>query len=200
MIRILLVEDQELIAGALAALLDLEADLQVAGRAEDGRQALEWLATHEVDVLVTDVEMPHMNGLELAAAVRRRKPGMKVVVLTTFARVGYLQRAMESGADAFLLKDGPTRSLAAAIRGVMAGAKIVDPELAAKAFTESDPLSHREKQVLRASESGKTTRDMAVDLNLSQGTVRNYLSSAIGKLDAANRFEAAKLARSKGWL
>ena len=200
MIRILLVEDQELIAGALAALLDLEPDLEVVGRSEDGRVALEWLSGNTADVVVTDVEMPHMNGLELAAAVRRRSPSTKIVVLTTFARVGYLQRAMESGADAYLLKDGPTRSLAAAIRGVMTGAKIVDPELAAKAFTESDPLSHREKQVLRASESGQSTKAIAAQLNLSEGTIRNYVSSAIGKLEAPNRFEAAKRARAKGWL
>ncbi len=200
MTRILLVEDQELISSALAALLDLEDDFEVVGRAPDGREALRQLEGLEVDVVVTDVEMPHMSGLDLAGAMRTRFPAVKVVMLTTFARVGYLQRAMESGADAYLLKDGPTRSLSAAIRGVMAGAKIIDPELAARAFVESDPLSHREKQVLRFSEAGSSTREMAQRLNLSEGTVRNYLSSAMGKLEAGTRFEAAQIARKKGWI
>ncbi|MCX4239275.1 response regulator transcription factor [Paraliomyxa miuraensis] len=200
MIRVMLTEDQELVLGALAALLELEGDLSVVARARDGRDALEQLGRCEVDVLVTDIEMPRMNGLELSAAVRARHPSVKVVVLTTFARPGYLKRAMESGAHAYLLKDGPAQSLAAAIRSVVAGGKVVDPQLAAEAWSESDPLSHREKQVLRHSEAGLTTKQISTELDLSEGTVRNYLSSAIGKLEAANRFEAASRARSKGWL
>lgn len=200
MIRILLVEDQQLISGALAALLDLEEDLEVVGTAPNGRAALASMTEQHVDVVVTDIEMPEMNGLELAAAVRSRHPGTRVVVLTTFARVGYLQRAMESGADAYLLKDGPTKSLAAAIRDATRGIKTVDPQLAAKAVAHTDPLSHREKQVLRRCEDGVSTRAMANDLNLSEGTVRNYLSSAMGKLDASTRVEAAAKARANGWL
>ena len=151
-------------------------------------------------MLVTDIEMPEMNGLELCAAVRTRFPRMKVIVLTTFARAGYLKRAMESGADGYLLKDGPAQSLGAAIRNVAAGGKIVDPQLAAEAWGEPDPLNHRERQVLRHSEAGISTKQMATELNLSEGTVRNYLSSAMGKLEAGNRVEAARKAREKGWI
>ena len=148
MTRILLVEDQELISSALAALLDLEDDFEVVGRAPDGREALRQLEGLEVDVVVTDVEMPHMSGLDLAGAMRTRFPAVKVVMLTTFARVGYLQRAMESGADAYLLKDGPTRSLSAAIRGVMAGANL--------AFTTGASVD--EKVSLRSSRSCSVSR------------------------------------------
>lgn len=200
MIDVLLVEDQGLVLGALAALLELEGDLRVAARAEDGRAALEQLERERVDVVVTDIEMPRMNGLELCAAVRSRHPGTRVVVLTTFARPGYLQRAMESGAHAYLLKDGPAQSLAAAIRSVVAGGKVIDPQLAAEAWSEPDPLSHRERQVLRHAEAGLSSKQIARELELSEGTVRNYLSSAIGKLEARNRTEAASKARAKGWI
>ncbi|MCA9719606.1 MAG: response regulator transcription factor [Myxococcales bacterium] len=200
MITVLLVEDQELVRGALAALLELEGDLSVVACAGDGREALDQLARRRADVVVTDIEMPRVGGLELCAAVRARYPEVKLVVLTTFARAGYLQRAMESGAHAYLLKDGPAQSLAAAIRSVVAGGKIVDPALAAEAWSEPDPLNHRERQVLRHAESGLSTRQIADALALTPGTVRNYLSSAIGKLGAANRTEAARAARRKGWL
>lgn len=198
--RVLVVEDQTLVLGALAALLELEGDICVVARAGDGRDALLRLAEHEVDVVVSDIEMPNLNGLELCAAVRSRHPTTRVVVLTTFARPGYLQRAMESGASAYLLKDGPAQSLAAAIRSVCAGGKVIDPQLAAEAWSEPDPLSHRERQVLRHAEAGRSSKDIADQLGLSEGTVRNYLSSAMGKLDARNRIEAATKARAKGWL
>lgn len=200
MIRVMLVEDQGMVLGALSALLELESGLTVVAQASDGRQALAKLPETSPQVVVTDIEMPGMGGLELCAAVRRQHADVKVVVLTTFARAGYLQRAMASGADAYLLKDGPASSLAAAIRSVMAGSKVVDPQLAAEAWSQPDPLTLREKQVLRASEEGLTTRQMAEQLGLSQGTVRNYLSSAMGKLEAGTRFEAATRARQKGWL
>lgn len=201
MIRILLVEDQELVRAALGALLEIEDDLSVTAYATDGRDALGQLQKRDVaDVVVTDIEMPRMTGIELCAAVRREAPALKILVLTTFARAGYLERAMQSGAHAYLLKDGPAKSLAAAIRSVVAGGKVVDPQLAAEAWSEPDPLTVRERQVLRHSDSGLSTRQIAAELNLSEGTVRNYLSSAIGKLDAANRIEAANKARAKGWI
>ncbi|MCH9680948.1 MAG: response regulator transcription factor [Deltaproteobacteria bacterium] len=200
MIRTLLVEDQSMVLGALAALLDIEDDLRVVATARDGREALVMLEQHPVDIVVTDIEMPVMTGLELCAAIGRRHPEIRVVVLTTFARAGYLQRATEAGAHAYLLKDAPARSLADAIRSVRAGHRVIDPQLAAQARAEPDPLTHRERQVLRRAETGATTDQIAQALALSEGTVRNYLSSAIGKLGARNRAEAAGRARDKGWL
>ncbi|MEM7151919.1 MAG: response regulator transcription factor [Myxococcota bacterium] len=200
MIRVMLVEDQGMVLGALAALLELEEDLRVIARASRGDEALERLREQEVDIVVTDIEMPVMNGLELCAAVRHHHPQTRVVVLTTFARSGYLRRAMEAGAQAYLLKDAPARSLADAIRTVTKGGRVVDPQLASEAWSEPDPLTHRERQALRHAENGLSTEQIAHELELSVGTVRNYLSSAIGKLGAKNRAEAASKARSKGWL
>ncbi len=200
MIRVVLVEDQGMVRGALAALLGIEPGLSVVGEFGSGAAALEAMASLAPDVLVTDVEMPGMNGIDLCAAARRLLPQLRVVVLTTFARAGYLKRALAAGAAAYVLKDAPASTLAAAIRGVKAGQRIVDPELAAEAVAEPDPLTVRERQVLRAAESGASTDAVARVLGLSEGTVRNYLSSAIGKLGAKNRTEAAALARAKGWL
>ena len=203
-IRVLLVEDQEMVRGALAALLETEGDLTIVGTASDGREALAWLSERAgeeaADVLVTDIEMPHMDGLQLCAAARRLIADLRVVILTTFARAGYFRRAMEAGASAYLLKDAPASSLASAIRSAQAGQKVIDPQLAAEAWSDPDPLTHREKQVLRQAETGATTHEIAEGLGLSEGTVRNYLSSAIGKLEVRNRTEAAALARGKGWL
>lgn len=200
--RVLLVEDQEMVRGALAALLETEGDLTIVGTASDGREAIGWLSEHTdgIDVLVTDIEMPNMDGLALCAAARRIVADLRVVILTTFARAGYFRRAMEAGASAYLLKDAPASSLASAIRAAQAGQKVIDPQLAAEAWSDPDPLTHREKQVLRQAETGATTHEIADGLGLSEGTVRNYLSSAIGKLDVRNRTEAAALARGKGWL
>ena len=200
MTRVLLVEDQGMVLGALAALLETEDDLTVSSRATNGKEALARLEEVEVDVVVTDIEMPEMGGLELCAAVRARHPGVRVVILTTFARSGYFRRAMEAGASAYLLKDAPADSLASAIRAARTGQRVVDPELAAEAWSEPDPLTHRERQVLRLSAAGGSTPDIAEKLNLSEGTVRNYLSSAIGKLGARNRAEAAAKAKDKGWI
>lgn len=200
MIRVLIVEDQGMVLGALCALLDLESEIEVVGKASNGREALGLLASVEADVVVTDVEMPMMNGLELCAAIRSQRPALKTVVLTTFARAGYLKRAMECGASAYLLKDRPAHTLADAIRSVAAGGKVIDPELAAEAWVDPDPLNLREKQVLRLSEAGSSTKEIAQELSLSRGTIRNYLSAAIGKVGASNRIEAAATARKKGWL
>lgn len=200
MIRVLLVEDQGMVRGALAALLGIEADIRVVAQASNGREALKMLETLDIDLVLTDVEMPDVGGLELCAAVRTRRPELKVVVLTTFARAGYLKRAMEAGAHGYVLKDAPATTLAATLRAVKSGQRIVDAQLAAEAFAEPDPLTQRERQILRAAESGASAEEIAGTLGLSEGTVRNYLSSAIGKLGAKNRIEAAAAARAKGWL
>ena len=189
-----------MVAGALAALLGIEHDLDVVGTAKDGREALALVRTLTPDVLLTDIEMPEMTGLELAAAVREGPRPPRVVILTTFARPGYLRRALEAGASGYVLKDAPSRRLAEAIRRVHAGGRAVDPELASEAWTDRDPLTDRERQVLRLAGEGATSAAIASRLSLSEGTVRNYLSDAIAKLGAANRIEAARAAREKGWL
>lgn len=200
MIRIVVAEDQAMVLGALAALLDIESDLEVIGRARDGEEALAVCREKRPDVLLTDIEMPKMTGLELTAAVKRDPLPTRVIILTTFARGGYLRRALEAGASGYLLKDSPAEHLANAIRRVHAGGRAVDPELAAEAWSEPDPLTDRERQVLRLAGDGRTSADIAGTLHLSEGTVRNYLSEAINKLGAANRVEAARIAREKGWL
>jgi two-component system response regulator DesR len=198
--RILVAEDQALVLGALATLLDFEDDLTVVARASDGRVALELARSESPDVVVTDIEMPGMTGLELAAALKELDPRPRVVILTTFARPGYLRRALEAGVGGYLLKDAPAEELAEAVRRVHAGGRAVDPELAAEAWGEEDPLTDRERQVLRLAGEGRPTAAIAGELYLSEGTVRNYLSEAISKLQAANRVEAARIARQKGWL
>lgn len=200
MIRVVLVEDQGMLLGALAALLGLESDFQVQGTAADAAEALALLDSHEVDVLITDIEMPGMSGLELAAHVTGSHPAVRVIILTTFARPGYLRRAMDAGARGYLLKDAPASQLAEAIRRVHAGGRAVEAELAAAAWGEADPLTDRERQVLRRAAEGASSAVIAAELKLSEGTVRNYLSEAISKLGAANRIEAARIARDNGWL
>jgi two-component system response regulator DesR len=200
MIRVVVAEDQAMVLGALAALLDIESDLEVVGRARDGREALEVVETQSPDVLLTDIEMPEMTGLEVAAEVARRRLPTRVIILTTFARAGYLRRALDAGASGYLLKDSPAEDLANAVRRVHDGGRAVDPQLAREAWTERDPLSDRERQVLRLAGEGATSAAIAARLRLSDGTVRNYLSDAIAKLGAANRIEAARAAREKGWL
>lgn len=200
MIRIVIAEDQAMVLGALAALLEIENDLEVVARAEDGKSALELVRLHDPDVVLTDIEMPGMTGLELATELTANGSRPRVVILTTFARPGYLRRALDAGASGYLLKDYPADKLADAIRRVHAGGRAVDPELAAEAWTESDPLTDRQRQVLRLAGEGLSSARIAAELNLSEGTVRNYLSDAIGKLDAANRIEAARIARKRGWL
>jgi len=199
-IRVLLAEDQAMVLGALAALLEIEPDMEVVGRARNGREAVQLALRLRPDVLVADSEMPELGGIEAAAEIRARGLPTRLVVLTTFARPGYLRRALEAGALGYLLKDAPADRLADAVRRVHAGLRVVDPDLAVEAWSEADPLTDRERQVLRLAEEGASSPDIAERLALSEGTVRNYLSTAISKLGVSNRIEAARLARQKGWL
>lgn len=200
MIKVLIAEDQAMVLGALGALLDIESDLEVVAQAPSGSEALKAALTLRPDVVVTDIEMPGLSGLELANELRRRGSSARIIILTTFARPGYLRRALDAGASGYLLKDAPSHRLADAIRRVHGGGRAVDPELAAEAWSESDPLTDRERQVLRLAAEGEAGAEIAEKLELSEGTVRNYLSEAISKLGAKNRVEAARIARVKGWL
>ncbi len=200
-IRVVLAEDQSMLRGALAALLSIEADIEVLGSLADGEQALQAVAKHRPEVLVADVEMPKMTGLELTARVRELYPETRVLILTTFARPGYLRRALDAGASGYLLKDRPSEELAQAVRSVSRGARALDPQLASDIWSaEKDPLTDRERLILRRAGDGESTAELARSLRLTDGTVRNYLSEAISKLHASNRFEAARIARNKGWL
>ncbi|EFL17407.1 response regulator transcription factor [Streptomyces sp. C] len=200
-IRILLAEDQSMVREALAALLGLEPDIEVLAQVARGDEVVAAARSHDVNVALLDIEMPGMTGIEAAAQLRAALPALKIVVLTTFGRPGYLRRAMEAGASAFLVKDAPAAQLADAVRKVLAGQRVIDPTLAAAALAEgANPLTDREREVLRAAEFGATNAELASRLGLSQGTVRNYLSTAIQKLAARNRAEAVRVAREKGWL
>lgn len=200
MIRVLLAEDQAMVRGALSALLSLETDIQMLGAAADGEAAWRDLQRLKPDLLVTDIEMPGLTGLELAQRIQRQALPIKVVIVTTFARAGFLRRALDAGVCGYLLKDAPAEDLAEALRKVHRGGRAIDPQLALEAWSEADPLNDRERQVLRLAGEGLSAGEIAGQLNLSQGTVRNYLSDAIGKLGVGNRIEAYRLARQKGWL
>ena len=189
-----------MVLGALAALLEMESDITVIGRARSGKEALNTVLSQKPDVFITDIEMPEMTGLDVAAELKQRRAGTRVIIVTTFARSGYLRRALDVGASGYLLKDAKAEDLAEAVRRVHQGLRVIDPELATEAWSEPDPLTDRERQVLRLAGEGKTSGDIAGELSLSEGTVRNYLSEAISKLGAANRVEAARIARTKGWL
>ena len=200
MIRVLIAEDQAMVLGALAALIDIEQDLEVIGQVRSGTDALAAALSSRPDVIVTDIEMPGLSGLELAGELKRQGCTARVIILTTFARPGYLRRALDAGASGYLLKDAPSNRLADAIRRVYGGGRAVDPELAAEAWSEADPLTDRERQVLRLAADGQSGAEIAAGLELSEGTVRNYLSEAINKIGAKNRVDAARIARVKGWL
>lgn len=200
MIRIVLAEDQAMVRGALSALLGLEPDIEVLGSAADGEAAWRMLQQLHPDILVTDIEMPGLSGLELAQRIARQELPIKVVIVTTFARSGFLRRALDAGVCGYLLKDAPAERLADALRQVQHGGRAIDPQLALDAWSQADPLNDRERQVLRLSGDGRSASEIATQLGLSHGTVRNYLSECIGKLGVANRIEAYRLARQKGWL
>ncbi|MCF8795720.1 response regulator transcription factor [Xanthomonas campestris] len=200
MIRVLLAEDQALLRGALVALLGLEDDITVVGSAADGESAWRELQRLQPDVLVTDIEMPTLTGLELAQRIQRQALPVRVIIVTTFARPGFLRRALDAGVAGYLLKDAPAEQLVSALRTVQRGGRVIDPQLAMDAWVEADPLSERERTVLRLAGEGRSASEIAQQLQLSHGTVRNYLSECIGKLGVANRIEAYRLARQKGWL
>lgn len=199
-IRVVLAEDQTMVLGALAALLDIEPDISVVAQAANGKAALAAVLEQKPDVLITDIEMPEMTGLELAAELKKRRTATRTIILTTFARAGYLRRALDAGASAYLLKDRPAKELADAVRRVNMGLRVIDPELVTEAWGEVDPLTDRERQVVRLAGEGVPGGEIAEQLGLSEGTVRNYLSEAMSKLGASNRVEAARIARAKGWL
>jgi two-component system response regulator DesR len=199
-IRVLLAEDQAMVRGALSALLDLEEDIDVLASCPDGATAWDQVQRLRPDVIVSDIEMPGLTGLELAQRIREHRLPTRLVIVTTFARAGYLRRALDAGVAGYLLKDAPAEQLADAVRKVHRGGRVIDPQLAVQAWTEPDPLNEREREVLRLAGEGLTAAEIATQLHLSPGTVRNYLSEAIGKLNAGNRIEAFRLARQKGWL
>lgn len=201
MIRVLLAEDQGMMRGALAMLLGMEEDIEVIAQVEAGDRVVKIALETKPDVALLDIEMPGRSGLDVAADLRGKLPSCKVLILTTFGRPGYLRRAMESGASGFLIKDGPVEELAGAIRKVLAGQQVIDPALAAAALSAGpNPLTDRERDVLIAAAEGATVADIARRLFLSESTVRNYLSSAIGKTGSRNRIEAVQAARGNGWL
>jgi two-component system response regulator DesR len=201
MIRVLLAEDQAMVRGALAALLELEGDIQIVAQVGRADEVVAQALASQPDVALLDIEMPGGDGLEAAANLRQALPMCRTLILTTFGRPGYLRRAMESGAVGFLLKDAPAAQLATAIRRAVAGERIVDPTLASAALSDgNNPLTERERETLVAASHGASIAEIAAALFLSEGTVRNYLSTAIQKLGAQNRVEAAHIAEQKGWL
>ncbi|MFF0299149.1 response regulator [Streptomyces sp. NPDC001651] len=200
-IRVLLAEDQGMMRGALALLLGMEPDIEVVAQVPAGDAIVDAALTHRPDVALLDIELPGLSGLDAAAELRDQVPDCRVLILTTFGRPGYLRRAMEAGAAGFLVKDGPVEELAVAVRRVLTGETVIDPALAAAALSAGpNPLTAREREVLNASSDGATVADVAARLHLSESTVRNYLSSAIGKTGTRNRTEALREARQQGWL
>lgn len=200
-IRLLLADDQALVRGALAALLDLEADLEVVAEVGRGDEVVDAALRHSPDVALLDVEMPGLDGIAATAALRARVPSCRVLIVTTFGRPGYLRRAIDAGADGFVVKDTPAKQLADAVRRVHMGLRVVDPALATETLTDgTSPLTAREQEVLRAAAGGGTAGRLASQLHLSEGTVRNHLSAAIGKTGTTTRAEAVRVARDRGWL
>lgn len=200
--KIMLVEDQTLLLGALSALLNLNDNIEVIAQCQNGQQAQQWLAqaAHLPDIILTDIEMPLVSGLELAEHVASHMPKIQVIIMTTFSRAGYIKRALNAGVKGFVLKESASDELIAAINSVIEGKRVIDTELALCALDEDSPLSAKESKALKLAEDGMKTEQIATQLFLSQGTVRNYLSEAIAKLHATNRIDAARIARQKGWL
>jgi two-component system, NarL family, response regulator DesR len=199
-IRVVLAEDQTMVLGAFASLLDLQPDIEVVATAADGNEALEAVAAHRPDVLLTDIEMPGRTGLDVAAELHRLGDPTRVLIVTTFARSGYLRRALDAGVAGYVLKDAPIGDLADALRRVHAGARVVAPELAVAAWDNADPLTPRERELLREVLTGASNAEIAARLHLAEGTVRNYLSGTMAKLGAQSRSHAAGIAQERGWL
>ena len=200
MIRILLAEDQQMLRGALALLLDLEDDIEVVGEASNGEEALSLIISLQPDVCLLDIEMPVMTGLDVAEQLKGQGSPCRVIILTTFARPGYFERAVKADVQGYLLKDGPIDKLAESIRRVMIGHREISPELIFGTIKDKNPLSAREREILSLSAQGKSAHEISSILHLSYGTVRNYISESLNKLDARNRIEAIRLAEEKGWL
>lgn len=200
MIKIFVVEDQGLVRGAICSLLALEEQITIVGQAQDGEAALEQLPNLEVDLVLTDIEMPKMSGLEMAENIHQRWPSLDVVIMTTFSKSGYIKRAMNLGVKAFILKEAPSDYLVDTIYKVKQGQRVIDPELALMALDDNDPLSDKERKAIKLAGDGLKTAEIARSLFLSEGTVRNYLSEAIAKLNAVNRIDAARIAKQKGWI
>jgi two-component system response regulator DesR len=203
MINLLIAEDQAMLLSTLAQLLDMEDNISVSHQSSDGQDALDYLLdsdSENIDIIITDIEMPRLTGIELALAIKDKNLPVKVIILTTFSRAGYLRRAMDAGVKGYLLKDSPSDELLVAIEKVAKGGRAIAPELMQEAWIEQDPLTDKERQALRLAKDGASTEDIANILYLSEGTVRNYLSSAANKLDAKNRIEAARIAHKNGWL
>ncbi|CAM4182270.1 response regulator transcription factor [Pseudoalteromonas ostreae] len=204
MIKVYLVEDQALVRDAIAALLSLDFNIEVIGQASNGQDALtaiNMLDSNSLpDIILTDIEMPSMNGIELSEQIASKYPAIKIVIMTTFSRAGYIRRSLSAGVKGFILKEAPSDELISALKKVMHGQKVIDPELAINALDDTDPLTDKERKALQLASEGLKTADIAARLYLSEGTVRNYLSDAIAKLNAINRVDAARIAKQKGWL
>ncbi|MBA6411105.1 response regulator transcription factor [Pseudoalteromonas sp. B28] len=204
MIRVYLVEDQALVRDAVAALLGLDFNIEIIGQASNGQDALNAIEALDSDlhpdIILTDIEMPTMNGIELSEKIAAKFPAIKMVIMTTFSRAGYIRRALTTGVKGFILKEAPSEELINALKKVMQGQKVIDPELAINALDDADPLTDKERKALKLASDGLKTSDIAKQLFISEGTTRNYLSDAIAKLNATNRIDAARIAKQKGWL
>lgn len=200
MIRIVIAEDQRILRGALGTLLNFEADMEIVGEAEDGEEALMLIKKLKPDICLMDIEMPVKSGLDVAEVLQHEGISCQVIILTTFARPGYFERAMKAGVHGYLLKDGSVEELAESIRRVIQGKREFDPELMMSAYQIDNPLTEREQDVLRLAAEGKTYKEISKQLFLSAGTVRNYMSEALSKMDAKNKIEAIRVAREKGWI
>ncbi|KAA1159767.1 response regulator transcription factor [Pseudoalteromonas fuliginea] len=204
MIKVFLVEDQGLVRDAISALLSLDFNIEVIGQACDGQAALDHLSSLSnvllPDIVLSDIEMPNINGIELSEQIAAKHPSIKVVIMTTFSRAGYIRRSLSAGVKGFILKEAPSEDLVNALKKVMLGQKVIDPELAINALDDSDPLTDKERKALKLASDGFKTSEIAKQLFISEGTTRNYLSDAIAKLNATNRIDAARIAKQKGWL
>lgn len=200
MINVLVVEDQQMVREAISTLIGLDPFINVVGQAEDGNAAISFLENHAIDIVLSDIEMPNMTGIELAEAMQKSNANLKIMIMTTFSKAGYIKRALNAGVYAFILKEAPSEQLVNAIKSVNLGKKVIDPELALLALSDTDPLNDKERKALKLAGEGLKTHDIAAKLFLSEGTVRNYLSEAISKLNAVNRVDAARIAQQKGWL